>query len=219
MRTTPLLVAGIGLLLLAGCGEPGTTRLRDSADYARWQGRWVDAADDYAQITRLHPGDWRAQYRLGQCMLALGQPQQARASLEVAETLRPGDSEIADLLAEAYLEDGDTNHLFSWLRLRAERTQTTVAWMRLAEYAMELDDPDSAMLAADTAIAIDEGRTVEPLLLHADLAVQLGDERAAVDSLRWAWRINPDDTRVNTALRDLGQVPGPTMPGLAGATE
>ena len=76
---------------------------------------------------------------------------------------------------------------------------------------MALNDPDSAQVALETAIAVDEGKTVEPYLQAAAFAQRLGDLEMALRRLRQAYGINPYDERVKQRLRELGEVPGPTI--------
>ena len=58
---------------------------------------------------------------------------------------------------------------------------------------------------------IDEGRSTEPYIQAAAFAEAIGDMDEALRRLRQAYGINPGDTRVTQRLRDLGEVPGPTI--------
>lgn len=215
MKSTTILLTGCALLAVASCGQKfdNTEALRGSGDYARWQGRWADAADDYQQIAAAHPGDWQAQYRLGESLLTLGDATRAREALEIAETIRPTNADVADLLARAMLAEGNVDRLYKWLRQRAEMRQTARAWQRFAQYAMALDDPDTATVAIDTAIAMHDGSTADPYLVAAELAQRLDDTDLAITRLQQAWNIDPENSEINAALRELDVVPGPTMTG------
>jgi Tfp pilus assembly protein PilF len=74
-----------------------------------------------------------------------------------------------------------------------------------------MNDPDSAQVAIRTAIELDDGRSVEPYLVAADLAERLGDLDLAVRRLRQAYGIDSRNDRVRERLRDLGEIPGPTL--------
>jgi tetratricopeptide (TPR) repeat protein len=74
-----------------------------------------------------------------------------------------------------------------------------------------MGDADSAQTAFETAIVLDEGKTVEPYLQSAEFAENLGDMDQALRRLRQAYGINPKDPRVSQRLRELGEVPGPTI--------
>ena len=106
---------------------------------------------------------------------------------------------------------GDEERLFAFLRERAEGEKTVRAYLRWGHWAIMSDDPDSARTAILTAIAIDDGQSVEPYLAAADLAQRLGDLDEAVRRLRQAYTIAPTDQRVTSGLESMGEVPGPTI--------
>ena len=91
MKRLTSLITGTCLLALtfavAGCGRPSNTALIKQGDYAMWQGRWADAATSYEKAAEEHPGEWEAQYKLGQCYLEMGDPLQACHALSIAESL------------------------------------------------------------------------------------------------------------------------------------
>jgi tetratricopeptide (TPR) repeat protein len=204
----------LGLLILAflfGCGQRPVESLRSRGDYLYERGDYAAAAAEYAQIAERYPGDWEAHYRLGLCRLELGELSEARRELEVALTSRPGQPDVIDALAETMLLQGDEAELFELVKGRAESEQTVRAWLRLARYAAQLGDADSAQTAFETAIVLDDGRTVEPYLQAATFAEDLGDVDQALRRLRQAYGISSKDPRVNKRLRELGEVPGPTI--------
>jgi len=213
MKSASLLIAASAMLLLSACGQPSTTSLMKKGHFAMWQGRWSDAAENYVVITQMHPGDWEAHYRLGQCLLELGDPQGASTSLEIANTVVPSNVEVSDLLAESYLAAGNENKLFTFLEQQAKERQSVRAWTRFAEYAMAISDPDNAEIAINTAIMLDEGTTANPYIVAATFAEQLGDETLAISRWKEAWAIDASNEQVADALRGHGEVPGPTLTG------
>ena len=188
--------------------------LLENGNYAMWQERWSDAAADFTKATLQHPGDWQAQYKLGQCLMEMGEPQLASQSLAIAEALQPSKIEVADLYAKSLFACGQKDKLFSFLYTRATKQHTTRAWTRFAEYAMDVDDPDSAANAINTAIAISDGTDASPYILGATLAERLGNNDKAIRMWQQAWIINPSDENISNALRAHGEVPGPTMTGI-----
>jgi Tfp pilus assembly protein PilF len=86
--------------------------------------------------------------------------------------------------------------------------------MVFAEYTMDLDDPDSAMNAINTAIAIDSGDNARPYIIAATFAERLGDDELAITRWQEAWIIEPTSPEISDALRGHGIVPGPTMTGV-----
>jgi len=208
------LLLGLLFITVVGCGQPSNTSLLERGSYAMWQGRWSDATDAYNRAISQHPGDWEAQYYLGQCYMELGEPQTACQSLAIAESLHPEKNEIADLYAEALLQSGDRNKLYSFLLQRAQKQQSVRAWSIFAQYAMDLNDPDSATNAINTAIDITDGTDAGPYVIAATFAERLGDDALAINRWREAWMIDPTNEDISNALRAHGIVPGPTMTGV-----
>ena len=197
--------------LLHGCGYTSTEALRNKADFRFKRGEYHQAVSDYSEIVARYPGDWRVQQRLGECYLEIGDPNRAREALEVAHSHRPINTQIIDSLAEAMFRQGDETRLFAFLRARAESTQSPAAYLRLARFSIELNDPDSAKLAIDTAIVLDDARTVEPYFAAANLAQRVGNIDDAIFRLRQALGVDPKDKRVLQRLDELGEIPGPTL--------
>ncbi len=200
---------------LPGCGgQPSNTALLEKGDYAMWQGRWSDAASSFDEAVSQHPGDWEAQYHLGQCYMEMGEPVKASQSLAVATSLRPLNGRISDLYAASLLQSGQEDQLFTYLHNRARKLQTSAAWTTFAEFAILLDDPDTATNAIDTAIALSDGTEILPYIVAATYAEQLGDDTLAIQRWQEAWMIEPTNGVVSNALRAHGVVPGPTMTGV-----
>lgn len=214
MKTPARLIVTIALMAtMTGCatGPRPVTSLREDGDWHYKRGEFDQAVTYYRQIANRYPGDWQAQHRYGRCELKLGNIFEARQALEIAHTRRPGHVGIVDALSEAMFLQGDENRLFAFLRERAESTQTAEAYLRQARYMIEMGDADSARTAIRTAILIDDGQTVLPYLQAATFAERIGDIEQAVIRLRQAYAIDPYDEVVKTRLRDLGEIPGPTL--------
>lgn len=185
--------------------------LRERGEHAFSRAEYGDAATNYGQIADRYPGDWEAQYRLGQSLLELDRPEEARRALEIAMTRRPNNADVADALAEAIYRTDNQSDLFAFLRGRTNEQQTVYSYLRLARYASDVGDPDNAKVALETAVEIDQGRTVEPYLQFATFAEGIGDFDLAVRRLRQAYGIDPRDERVTDRLIALNEVPGPTI--------
>jgi tetratricopeptide (TPR) repeat protein len=201
----------IVMMFLVGCGERPIETMRSRGDYLFDRGEYADAATEYAQITDRYPGDWRAHYRLGLCRLELDELSAARRELEVAHTIKPGDADVVDALAEAMLLQGQDEQLFGFVKAQAESEQTVRAWLRMGRYAARIGDADSAKTAFETAIVLDKGKTTEPYLQASKFAEELGDMDEALRRLRQAYGIDDEDRRVLKRLRELGEIPGPTI--------
>jgi tetratricopeptide (TPR) repeat protein len=199
------------LVFLCGCGQQPVESLLSQGNRLYERGEYAAAAEKYSEITERTPGRWEAHYRLGLCRLEMDELSAAHRELEVAHTNRPQDPDVVDALAETMLLEGLEAELFSFVKQRAESERTVRAWLRLGRYAASLGDADSAQTAFETAIVLDGGRTVEPYLQTAKFAEDLGDMDQALRRLRQAYGVNPKDPRVNRRLRELGEVPGPTI--------
>ncbi len=204
----PVLILGLAHV---GCATRPIESVRTSADFQFQQQHYGQAAIGYTEIVDRAPGDWRAQYRLGLCELDIGNPDRARTALEIAHARQPANPDIVDSLAEAMFRQGDERSLMDLLSDRAETEQTVRAWLRLGRYSAELGDADTALTAFETAIELDAGRSAEPYIQTALFSQQIGDLDGALRRLRQAYRINPGDPAVDRRLRDLGEVPGPTI--------
>ena len=206
-------VSAVLVLAMAGCRSTTTSTsvLQERADHAFWQTRFADASVDYRELVHRYPGNWKAQARLGECLLDLQDYPAAREALQVAQTLHPSDAALTDLMAEAIFMDNDRAALFVYLVQDADAQQTPYAYLRLAKYAGACDDPDTARDANETAIRLDNDQTVEPYLSAAALETRLGNETDAIVYLRRGYAVDPLDKRVQQRLRELGEIPGPTL--------
>lgn len=211
---TWMALAALALFTLGGCAAPPrpTETIRASGDHYYKIGDYEAARDEFAEIVSRYPGDWEAQYKLGMCCLQTGEFSTARRALEIANTRQPNNQDVANGLAEAMYRQGDEARLFAFLRQRAAATQTVDAYRQLGRYAMELNDPDSARVAFQTSVEIDNGQTTEPYLDAAALSERLGQLDDAIRRLRQAYGINPRDRRVTEKLRALGEDPTSITP-------
>lgn len=207
-----LIMACVAMMILPACSNTiPKEALRRKGDQAAMINDWPTAAEWYAQVADRDPTSWRAQYALGHASLEAGDLSTARRALEIASALKPQSNAVARDLADTMEQQEAWDDLFAYLRDRATSTSTANDWLRLARAGVEADDPDTAREALRTAMAVDAGTTVQPYLRAAAIARRLGDDRDAYRALVLAWEIDPGDTDVNAALRDLGVVPGPTM--------
>jgi len=208
---TAAMAMAMGVMLNGCAGQRPIESIRESGDFKFTLGHYAAAADEYQEIADRHPGDWPAQYRLGQCRLRTSEYQQARRALEIAYSHRPNDEAIALTLAESMFQLGDENELYAFLRQRAAQTQSTRVHMEMSRYAAALGDNDTAKTAIETAIQLDNGLSVEPYLQAASQAQAIGDIELAVLRLRQAYGIDMQNELVKQRLRELGEIPGPTI--------
>lgn len=196
---------------VAGCANRPIHEMRASGDWHFEHGRYQQAADEYAGIIARSPGDWQAQSRYGQSMQKLGDLNSARRSLEIAYAKNPLDDATARGLADVMMAQGDHQRLYQFLRDRAGSLRSVDAYLDMADYCREMGDFDSAMFAAESAILVDNGSRSAPYLKASQLAMELGRSDEAIIRLRQAYGINPQDPRVLAAVREAGEIPGPTF--------
>ena len=211
MRRAVVLLSLLTLGACDGQAKRSAPAMRADAALHMEHGRPAEAQVLYRELVDRDPTRWYDQYALGRAAMTAGDLGQARMALEVASTLRPDDHRIAVDLASVLYQMDARDDLFRYLRDRAQTTQTPADWLQLARYAMDCDDPDTARLAVRIGIAIDEGESSAPYVLAAQIARQLGEEYDARRALILAWHADPEDEQVDTLLRDMGIVPGPTL--------
>jgi len=197
-------------IVLASCQQRALHMVEASGERAMDRGDYVTAANEYSEVVDRRPGSWRARVELAKALMAMDRPAEARENLEVAYTVEPENEEVLNLLAEAMLESGDVGAMTSELRQRALTRNTVGDWMRLGIFLQKAGDLDGAEMALLTAARIDGGRSVGPQMALASLYREAGDELAALRRLRMALYIDPENQKVQQAIRSFGEIPGPT---------
>jgi tetratricopeptide (TPR) repeat protein len=110
---------------------------------------------------------------LGRFLLEHGHADLAVGPLRDAFLLRPGQSAVATLLAEAYLKSSRLEEATKLAeRLVTERPQDSERWIFKAEVYRRADKPREAIAAANRALLLEPGRH-EPRLIVAFAAAEL----------------------------------------------
>jgi tetratricopeptide (TPR) repeat protein len=188
-----------------------THLLMKKGQHAERYGRYEEAADYYQQVLARAPGNQRALVSYGTTMLELDEPAKAAIAFNTAVLAEPGKAELVYLLARAEVENGKYDDAFGLLRTYASDNNDATAWMLLAEYALQLDDPDTASQAIARAIELVGDNSATPYLKAADLAERLGNEAEALRRLRQAYGRDPGNDDVDRRLREYGEIPGPSI--------
>jgi tetratricopeptide (TPR) repeat protein len=165
----------------------------------------------YRAAIEQHPGNFEAREKLARVLLSLGEPEIAREHLEVVLTEEPDDEDVLDLMAVAASRSGDMGAIDQWIRPLAMRTNQAAAWARLGTALARIGDADAAEQALLQAAEADEGQTLRYQLLLADFYRQLGNEAAALQRYRMALFIDVMSDRARTAIREMGEIPGPSF--------
>ncbi|MBK7405569.1 MAG: tetratricopeptide repeat protein [Phycisphaerales bacterium] len=211
-----LAVAGSGLAMLlgmglAGCSQRPLSSLRADGNYYYYRGDYSSALPYYQEVVDRKGGNAEGHYELGRTLLALGRASEAREQMVLANSLEPENMEYFDGLADAFVATGDEDQLFQALEHQARDRGGVADYLRMGRYALKLGHPDEAERALLGAAEIDDGKTPAPQLALADFYHAIGDKDNEVRRLRMALWFDPADTEIQTRLRELGQIPGPTF--------
>ncbi|MFM7053027.1 MAG: tetratricopeptide repeat protein [Planctomycetota bacterium] len=201
-----LFAATVSTVLLAACATTGRPMVaaKNEADKAFKVGDYAKAAPAYLEILEKAPGDWEVEYRYGVCLAELGNLREARTHVETAQAANPSSEEVAAGLAKVYFKMGDKQKLVQLLQDRGNLQRSVPSFMLLADYALRMNDPDTAQTAVNGAILLVEGNDFAPYLKAVEVAERLGDTKTAQRRLRQAYTIAPKSPLVNAKLSEYG---------------
>lgn len=211
-RATLSALIAASLAGLAGCSStrPLPT-VKDAGDRAFNQGDFQTAATNYEEFVLRKPGDAAMEHQYARTLLMLNQPGKAISHATIAYDQSPSNSAFADTLAESYLKAGKTEELVRFLRGNTEGRGAVEDYIRLGRFTARLGDADGAELALITAARIDRGQTLAPQLALADFYKSIGNKIDEKKRLRMALFLDPKNFAVSQRLRDLGEIPGPSI--------
>lgn len=207
----PVLI-GAGLLVVGGCNSQrplGVVRASGNDAYAA--GDFQHAESEFREVVERHRESSLARYDLARTLSARGQHAAAADELEIAMRISPRTRLYADAYAEELHQAGRGEELDVFLRLRTTNDGRPADYLRLAKYSEALGSPDEAHEAYLRAAAVDGGTGVEPQLALADFYRRIGDEGAELRRLRAVLYLDPENEVAAARLREMGQVPGPTL--------
>ena len=207
------------VLLIGGCADmvsdsktPRNTGLRNYN-----QGNYADAAGAFRNAVRNDPRDYKAYYYLGASYEQMGSYQQSiqsyESALDVMKTSLAGREDLAfrqeilNGLASA-LAKGDPANLDQLAPPGS--TPTAEKSFLVAKIHRHLKDLDSALEAYRYASLRDPNSffIAREYGLYLE---QLGMIPQAKTELKRAYALNTKDAEVDSALRRLGVVPGPSL--------
>lgn len=214
-----LLVLSLGYAA-GGCAEvtASSKHSRESGQRLYAEANYVDAAGAYRNAVRKDPTDYRSWYGLGQSYDATNAHHQAiqayQAALDVRRRTAPGREDeamrvriidaMAQSMAKAYdrtIQDGGSPSAPQSAENKYIQAKT-FAYMGDADSAIEAYNKASLLDKKDFAIAKDFGLYLEKIP---------GMQTDASRQLKRAYSINYKDQEVNSALRRMGVVPGPSL--------
>lgn len=184
-------------------------------NWALSQGRFVDALEAYYQALGYQPEDADAHYGAGQCLLALGNPEDAvmhlRIAYDEAWARRTESFERAGYLAEAMHRSGRCSEALTLLDQRAKASGEMADYLRWADFAARCNDPDMAERVYLMAIRLDDGDVAEAYYQFGLFYEQVGNIDAAIKRWRQAYNLDPNDQEIIETLTRYVQVVGPTL--------
>jgi len=206
-----LVLSLLACLLIAGCsGARPLPAVRDSGDRAMTRGNHELARAEFTKVIQRDPTDWRTRVKLAETLEELDAYPEMREHMAVAYELRPEDEEILDLYCRSMLLANDNDTLMRFLRDMTVTPGRVDDYLRLGYYAMQIGDMDEAERALLTGARLDRGQSIEPQMALASFYSRLGDDERALQRLRMALFINPQNEAIAEAIRAYGEIPGPS---------
>lgn len=207
------LFAGVLLLAAAGCETP-SPMLRQQAIDALEVNDVKTADNRVSRALKQDEADWKALYLLGKVRIRQNRPVDAQLALEKSLTLRgqwPEAQDILDAMAEAIYMQNNPAALTAMLQKAADDYGGVRSYTRQGKYLGKIGDIDGAKLAFRKAMRFREKTDAEPFIQLAELLESVGDNKGAIENLKYAYFILPKSPRIEAKFRKLGIVPGPTV--------
>ena len=217
MRLTRLGRIGFAALAVgltaAGCANRPESlgSLRARGDRAAARGDHVEALAAYRQILERRPGDAEVRYREGLSRDATGDIGAARESFTVAHDLEPENPIYLRAFIASMLQTGERDEAFTMLQRRAQETEGYRGYLELGRALREAGLPDDAERALVIASRIADHRSEAAHWELANLYLEAGDSAKELERLRVLLYLTPDDPYVSRRIRDLGEIPGPSL--------
>ncbi|MBX3402044.1 MAG: tetratricopeptide repeat protein [Phycisphaeraceae bacterium] len=219
MPTTPArraftYVLPLALLLAAGTQfgcQKSLLAVRQSGDANFARGQYTEAEADYREYLDRSPARPEVHYMLGRTLLAQGRTAEAREQLLLAYRLTPENDEVFVQTCEGLFADKQYEELNRLLRSRTIDRGRMSDWTLLADFSMRQGDKDEAARSLLAAARVDGGTSVEPQLGLAKVYMAAGDTTRAIERLRMAYYVAPQNGEVAALASQLGQIVGPSF--------
>ncbi len=207
------------LFALSGCSDVLTysKESRDAGMELYNQGDYTDAGGDFKNAVRQNPADYRSHYYLADCYAkqqAYNQAiQQYQTCLLIMPTTlegtenRPFRLKAIDGLAAALAATRDPQAETDAV---SQGQTPQEKYFLLAKVERNLGDADAAVQAYHQAALLDP-KDFDIAKEYSLYLMKLKDVQAADPELRRAYALNDKDDDINSALREIGVVPGPGL--------
>lgn len=204
-----------GLAAVGGMGGCATkrplNRVEEDGDRAFARGQYDKALADYLEYVERRPGNGEIRHKLARSLIEVKQPSHAIEHAWVAFDDEPRNEAYIETLAQALQQSGRNDELVTFLRDQVEDRGRVQDYLRLGKYLAMTGDADGAELALITAAKLDQGRSMLPQLALARFYESIGDRASSFERLRMALFFDPQNAEVYREMRELGEVPGPSL--------
>lgn len=208
---THLAIIGMLTLTLLGCQITNPT-LREKALTARQEGNTDRAIKLYSKALSQRDTDWRALEGIADIRFDQQNWIDAQHGYEKIISLQPENTQVSqwlDRVAECLFKQGRNDALQDMLRNANEQYGSSDDFLRQANYLTKVGDMDQAQVAYRKAVHFADKDNAQPWIAMAAFYELIGDKGNAIDTLRRAHAINPNNLSVADRLRHYGIVPGP----------
>lgn len=206
------LVLVLAAMSAGGCKmQRSLLAVRQSGDAHFARAEYTEAQYDYEEYLTRSPARPEVHYMLGRTYLAQGRTAPAREQLLLAYRLRPEDDEMFAHICEGLYADKQYDELNRMLRARTIDRGRMQDWLLLAEYSQKQGDMDEAQRALLTAARVDNGQSAAPQLGLAKIYMAAGDRTRAIERLRMAYFVEPQNGEIATLATSLGEIVGPSF--------
>ena len=213
----------VAVPLLTGCSGFFGNRAEDPQKVGLrlyQEKNYTEAAGAFRTATRRDPRDYQSQYYLAVACDAEGRYQEAieayRTSLGIMTITYDGQADAAfrqkvlDGLAVTVAKADTHDTQLNTFEQQAKTSQKAEDFYLLAKIYRYRRDADLAIENYQHAILLDS-KNFNILKDYGLYLQQAGLSQRATDVLSMAYRVNGRDEQVNSSLRDLGVVPGPSL--------
>jgi len=211
MRINGLMFCLVLAAFLTGCAQRSLPAVRESGDRAFNKGDFASAAVDYKEYTERKPGEAAVQLQYAKTLLKLDEPVPAVEHASIAYDQHPTDEDYIETRAQALFEAKKTEELDRFLRGLCQGHGQPSDYIRLGRYSQKMGDADSAQTAFKTAARVDGGKSMAPQMALADFYRSINDKENEMQRLRMCYYLDPKDPKISQRIRDLGEIPGPSL--------